>query len=318
MSETEELWARLARPFDPIGALEAFSGMVPSAAHHLVDLRFITSAEVDAMLDRMHETLRALAIATTSSPTRSVGEVRGPVLWSETVAARAASPGAHDVYICSSPVKAYDTEENRVLVHALLRVRDAARTADPAIHPTGPEEELRRARHNGTRAIRALEHRTLASVSKTRPDGRAMRKARSGAKARSYRSAVAVLARAAEPVSADEVLEHCDEHTQRQHGIVLALLDRLQSGGRVGAAHLRVENGTLRAGPLRYVHRHRADAEGVYGIMLGNLLLDAPDDTGDFDPVGAEIALFERSAGRPSLVVHSATDIERAIRLTQL
>jgi hypothetical protein len=317
MSATEELWARLDRPFDPSGALEAFSGMLPSDAHHLVDLRFITSAEVDAMLDRMHETLRALSIATTSSPTRSVGEVRGPVLWSETIAARSASPGAHDVFICASPVKAYDTEENRVLVHALLRVRDAARTADPAAHPTGPEADLRRARHNGTRAIRALEHRTLASVSKSRPDGRALHKARSGAKARSYRSAVAVLARAKEPLLADEVRTYCDAHTRRQHGIVLALLDRLHSLGR-SDAHLRIENGTLRAGPLRYVHRHRAEEEGVYGVLLGNLLLDAPNASANVDPVDEEIALFERAGGRPSLVVQSSTDIERAIRLAVL
>jgi hypothetical protein len=315
MSATEELWARLDRPFDPIGALEAFSGMLPADAHHLVDLRFITSAEVDAMLDRMHETLRALSIATTSSPTRSVGEVRGPVLWSETIAARSASPGAHDVFICASPVKAYDTEENRVLVHALLRIRDAARTADPAAHPTGPEADLRRARHNGTRAIRALEHRTLASVTKSRPDGRALHKARSGAKARSYRTAVAVLARAKEPLLAGEVRDYCDAHTRRQHGIVLALLDRLRNMGRTDVAHVRVENGTLRAGPLRYVQRHRADEEGAYGVLLGNLLLDAPTATRHVDPVDEEIALFERAGGRPSLVVQSSTDIERAIRL---
>jgi hypothetical protein len=318
MSATDELWARLDRPFDPVGAVEAFSGMPPAVAHHLVDLRFITSAEVDLMLDRMHETLRALAIATTSSPVRSVGEVRGPVLWSETVAARSASPGAHDVYICSSPVKAYDTQENRVLVHALLRVRDAARTADPVAHPTGLDEDLRRARHNGTRAIRALEHRTLASVTKGRPDGRALRKARSGAKARSYRSAMAVLERAKDPVSVDEVRSHCDEHTRRQHSILLALLNRIGGTGGGDAAHLRVENGTLRAGPLRYVHRHRADHEGLYGILLGNLLIDVPATSGDVDPVDAEIALFKRARGGPSLVVQSGTDIERAIRLAGL
>jgi hypothetical protein len=197
-------------------------------------------------------------------------------------------------------------------------VRDAARTADPAVHPSGLEEELRRARYNGTRAIRALEHRTLASVSKGRPDGRALRKARSGAKARSYRSAIAVLERARDPVSVEEVLSHCDDHTRRQHSIILVLLDRMRSIGRPDTGHLRVENGTLRAGPLRYVQRHRADRKGLYGILLGNLLLDAPATSGDVDPVDAEIALFERSAGGPSLVVQSRTDIERAIRLARL
>jgi len=312
---TEQLWDQLDRPFEPASAVEAFSGMHPGDARHLVDLGFATSSEVDGMLDRMGETLRSLSIATTSSPTRTTGEIRGPVLWSETIAARSASPGAGDVYICISPVKAYDTEENRVLVHALLRIRDAARTADPAAHPSGPEDLLRRARHNGTRAIRALEHRTLASVSRDRPDGRAMRRARSGSKARSYRSAVAVIERAHEPITGEEVLEFCDDHTARQHKLLLVLVERLRELGHEDVRHVRVEDGTLRAGPLHYLHQHRSTNDGLYGIMLGNLLLDVPDGR---DPVEAEAALIARAHGHPALVVQTWADVERAIRLAQL
>src|SRR5262249_45050838 len=162
-----------------------------------------TSREADQLLDRMHEIVRSLAVATTSSPTRSIGEVRGPVLWSETAAARASSPGAGDVYICASPVKAYDTDENQVLVDALGVIRNAARAADPTGHSHGHDELIRRARYNGTRAIRALEHRTLASMRPRRPTARAVQKARTGLRARNYRSAVAVIERGADPLDVD-------------------------------------------------------------------------------------------------------------------
>jgi len=308
----------LVRPFHPAGALEALTGIAPASAHHLVDLAFVTSPEVDALLDRMHETLRGLSIATASTPVRSVGEVRGPILWSETIAARSASPGAHDVYICVSPVKAYDTDENRVLVSALARVRDAARAADPTVHHDDPDDVLRRARHNGTRAIRALEHRTLASVSRAKTSGRSMQKARSGSKARSYRTAVAVLDHCATPITSDDVSALCDDQTVRQHQLVLDLLDRMVKHGHPDAGQLRVHDGTLRAGPLRYLHHHRAEADGVFGVLLGDLLLDAADPTEGRDTVQAEIDLVHRAHGHPALVVEHANDIERAFRLARI
>src|SRR5688572_17819644 len=124
---TIELWYRLARPFDAVSAVEALTALYPTTARQLVGMCLATSREADALLDRMHEIVRSLSIATTTVPVRHEGEVRGPILWSETVAARSASPGAGNVFVCASPVKAYDTDQNRVLRFALSRVRDAAR-----------------------------------------------------------------------------------------------------------------------------------------------------------------------------------------------
>lgn len=312
MSATAELWERLARPFDPVTTLEHLVGLAPGDARQLVEIGLVTCAETDELLDRMHDTLRALAIATTTRPTRSVGEIRGPVLWGETIAARSASPGAADTYICASPVKAYDTDENRVLVHALVNIRNASRIADPAANANAPEDLLRRARYNGTRAIRALEHRTLSSVTRARPDGRAMRKARTGSKARSYRNAVAVLDRAGDPVDLDELDGLCDERTAAQHRLLLALLDRAAP-----AEFLRVDAGVLRGGPIRYLHPSRPESDGLSGVLVGDLLVDVADRD-DLDPVEAEAALVARAQGHPGLVVHSPTDIERALRLARV
>jgi hypothetical protein len=268
---TIELWNRLERPFDPIDAVEALTGLHRTAARRFVGARLATCREADHLLDSMHEIVRSLAVATASNPTRTEGEVRGPVLWSETIAARAASPGAGNVFICASPVKAYDTDENQVLVHALAAIRDAAHAADPTGHSQGDDEVIRRARHNGTRAIRALDHRTLASVLHRRPSARAVQKARAGLRARNYRAAVDVIDRGVDPVDASAVIEQCDELTLRQHGLFLALADRL------GEPTVRVVGPTLQAGPLRWVPAHRAERCAPHRIQLGDLVLDAAD-----------------------------------------
>ena len=308
---TLELWHRLIRPFDAAAAVEALTGMHATNARQIVGMRLATSREADALLDRMHETVRSLSIATTSSPARCEGEVRGPILWSETMAARSASPGAANVFVCASPVKAYDTEENRVLRYALSKLRDAARDADPTGHSHGDDETIRRARFNGTRAIRALEHRTLVAVSKAKPNGRAVQKARTGSRARTYRPAVALLERAVEPLDAELVAEHCDDHTRRQHGLLLALADRLQLGP------FHVTGQWLENGPLRYVHKQRAGTDEMYGVLLRDLLLDVPDPMNNIDRFTAERNLNARSHDHPVMIVTGPEDVDRAIRLTR-
>ena len=182
---------------------------------------------------------------------------------------------------------------------------------DPTGHSHGDDEVVRRARYNGTRAIRALEHRTMAAVTKARPSGRAVQKARTGTRARSYRPAVALLERSFEPIDAEAVAERCDDHTRRQHGLLLALADRLQLGP------FRVTGPLLENGPLRYVHRHRAGDDEMYGVLLGTLLLDVPDPANGIDRVQAERNLTARAHGHPILIVTGPEDIDRAIRLTR-
>jgi hypothetical protein len=309
---TEELWQRLKRPFEPAAAVQALTGLHANAARQLVALHLAGSPEADLLLDRMHDIVRTLAIATTSHPVRTTGEVRGPILWSETIAARTASPGASGVLICSSPVKAYDTPENHVLAYSLARIRDAAQAIER--HPAEPVAGTlsRRARHNGTRAARALEHRTLAGIDRTKPHGRELRAARSGSRSRHYRPAVAMLERAMDPVPAAVIVAITNARAKRQHGLLLALLDRLDPA----AGTLQIEDAGVLCGPVRYLHPHRPGPDGVYGILVDGLLLDVPD--GDRDPAQAELDLIARANGRPALVVRGPADVDRALRLTGL
>ena len=307
---TEELWARLKRPFDPAGALHALTGLHPNAARQLVSLRLAGSPEADALLDNMHEIVRSMAISTTTHPVRTLGDVRGPILWSATIAARTASPGASGVLVCSSPAKAYDTPENRVLAHALARIADAAHAIErkPAEPVAGTLS--RRARHNGTRAARALEHRTLAGVERRKPNGRALRVARSGTRRNKYRYAVAMLDRAADPVPPAVIVAITSPRVARQHGLLLALIERLGAA----AETLQVDDGGLLSGPLSYRHPSRVDPDVVHGILLDGLLLDVVEK-GE-DPAIAEIELLARAHGHPALLVRGLTDVDRALRLT--
>ena len=108
-----------------------------------------------------------------TEPERCYGELRGPVLWSETMSARSASAGDPGLFVCATTTKAYDTDENRVLKAALDAIR---RAGVDAVHgsDTWHDDVARRARHNGNRASHLLEHRTLSGVPVTRVSGRAM------------------------------------------------------------------------------------------------------------------------------------------------
>ncbi len=313
-SATAELWRRLGRPFDPVGALEAMTGLPPFACRQLVGLGLAVSDEADHLLEGIHDTIRSLAIATASVPVRAVGEIRGPVLWGETLAARAGSPGAGQVFICSAPLRAYDTEENRVLCHALSLVRAASTLVEHSVVGHDPDPSVQHARANGDRAAKALEHRSLLSVPRGRPSNRALRKARSGSRANVYRPALNVLQRAAEPVEAATVVNSCDEHTRRQHALLLALHERFREFF-VDPGPYRVEGATLRSGPLRYMHPRRADSDGIYGVLCGDLLVDVAPETAD--TASAEQALAARAFGHRVLLVTRAEDLDEAVQQSE-
>lgn len=249
------LWRRLAVPVDPVVAAEALVGLPPPNARVLLAVALAASPEADELVEGIPGLLRSLAVSTTARPVRCDGEIRGPVLWSETMAARAASPGAGGVFICSSPVKAYDTDENRVLVAAFHRLHRAAMAAEIHLEgePRPSDADLRRARHNGERIRRALEHRSLQAVGRVRPSGRMLQKARAGTKAGVFRIAVALLQRSWAEVGAEDLEPFLDSASLAEHLLAADALDRLQAEGRL-VERLRIIDGSVVSGPFAYRH----------------------------------------------------------------
>jgi hypothetical protein len=309
------IWERLARPYDPEAVIEAVLGLPHRIVRELVGAAIATSDEAEALLDAMPGTLRSLAIATTDQPARCYGEIRGPVMWAETVAARSASAGDPGLYVCSTTAKAFDTDENRVLVAALDNVRRAGRRVADLDDGSIDESVLRRARHNSDLALRYLEHRTLLDVPRSqRPSPRALHRTRSGTRKRSYLPALRMLERVREPFSKASLELFSDPRTTAQHDLVAAVIRALEARGYpLGPFH--TNEGDLVAGPVRYRHARRSDrADTLHGILVGKVVLDVPEE-GEPDRLAAARRLEQRSQGRPSVLVDMPEDIDSAVEL---
>jgi hypothetical protein len=304
---------RLGRPYDPEKVAAALLGLPGRLARQLVGAVLATSDETEDLLAAMPSIVRSMAIATTDRPERCFGELRGPVLWGETMSARSASAGDPGLFVCATTTKAYDTDENRVLKAALATVHRAAGNTEHGVDAHG-DEVLRRARHNGQQAARLLEHQTLAQVPVVGPSPRALRRTRAGSRRHTYRPALAVLRRAGEPLTAEHFGAFADPRTQAQHDLLAATVAGLEA--RTGTRLvLRSDRGAIVGGPLRYHHPGRSnDPDHVDGITVEGVVLDVPDPL-DADLERARAALHARAGTRRAVLVTSDADLEVALSL---
>jgi len=307
----EFLWGRLARPLNVAPAVGALLGVPTSVTRQFVGVAIATSPPAERLLDRMPKLLRSLSISTVDTSVRCVGEIRGPVLWSETMAARSATAGDPGMFVCSTPARAYGTPDNQVLVAALDTIHRGGLEVDRGTSPIGGDPLLRRARSNAARALRFLEHRSLGSVERRRPPRRIIQRARAGGRP-SFRLAMAVLDRADEPVEVDHLLPFCTEATAAQHDVLVAVIRQLETHGvRLPAFH--IDQHVLRSGPLSYRHVGTDAVEAAGGIRVGNVVFGVPQVLGT-DRHAAEAALGARiAAGRSPVLVLGRADILRGI-----
>jgi hypothetical protein len=307
-----ELWRRMARPFNAAETIDALLGLSHTVVRQFIGAMIATSAEAENLLDGMTATMRSLATSMTTQAERCHGDVRGPILWSETMSARAASNGAEDLFVCQAATRAYDITENRVLVAALHHVFEGAQDARIVSEKTYDDPTLRTARHNGDRARTYLQHPSLRSVTHEKPNGRAIKRTRSGKKKDSYKPALEMIERAADPISATDLLPFCDRRTRAQHRVLLTLVQRVEQEG-TKLPGFRAEQGVLYAGPLQYHHPHTlGQINRLSGILIGNLLVDVPDRLRERSRKRAEEDLQLRADGRQCMVIMNRDDIEHA------
>ena len=309
-----EIWARLSKPFDVVRTVSALVGLPQAEVAQAVGSDIANSFEAEALMLSMPATLRSLATSLQTQTERCVGSIRGPVLWSETMSARASSFGDEGLFVCKTPSRAYDIDENRVLVAALNAVREAAQAAEHNNQHALDDPVIRAARRRGLEANRFLEHPSLASVTRERPKPRAMKRTRSGKHRKSYQPAIAMLDRAANPLDLEAVRALCDERTRAQHAVLIGLMRRLETHGRTQLPPFRVERGALFSGPVQYYHSRRlGDRKAMSGIVIGQLLVDVPDRLHDPNRKRAEASLAARSGNRRTMVVMSNDDLDDAV-----
>ena len=314
LDATAELWSRLARPFDMGHTVDALLGLSTDVVEQLVGVLVATCDEAETLLGGMPRTLRTLKTSVGTNNERCMGELRGPVQWSETLAAQASSLGNRDVYVCASTRRAYDIEENQVLVGALKAVAKAGASVDTVGSDSYEDEGLRRARHNAKVARRYLDHRTLEAIRiQGRPSPRAIKRTRSGKSSAAYRPALAMLERVNEPLSLNELSPYCDRRTRVQHGVLVGVIEELEARGmRVPA--LRAEGGSLFAGPVEFVHpRRRGDRSRLHGVLIGNVLVDVPESLKNRDRAAAQLELEARAHGRRVVPIVEPDDVVHAV-----
>ncbi len=109
-----------------------------------LSISLAASEEAGALLDGMELRVRTLTTSVETQTERCVNSVRGPVLWSETLTARANALGNDDVFVCATPSRSFDTVENRVLVAALEAIAKAGKAiAGSTGEKVAPEEAER-------------------------------------------------------------------------------------------------------------------------------------------------------------------------------
>jgi hypothetical protein len=210
-----------------VAAAVAVTGLPVRLVEDAARVSFALSCEFEALLDGMVERTRQLPSVLEDSPQRCVHSVRGPVMWSETMTARANSFGDEDVFVCRSVRRSFDCAENRLLVWLLERGSSAGRLLRRHSGTSGIAErmdpgELRRAQEIGARARASLDAPHLAGIPARSPNRTELSRMRH---ARAVGAETSVLltvrARARQPFTAEELASLCDPATSSMHEEVL-------------------------------------------------------------------------------------------------
>jgi hypothetical protein len=224
---TARLWRRRARGSQAIAYAAALIGEDVATLTDAVSISLAASDEASRLLDGMELRIRTLPSTVETHPERCIYSVRGPILWSETLTARANALGNEDVFVCSTSARSFDTVENRILVSAL----DAIARAGRALRgPTGEKvkgAEAERAAVVAAEAASWRAHPRLEGVKGGRLSGRDMARLRGGHRMSRMAPVLAVRARVAEPFIAEDLEGLADPWTRAYHQHVVTVLDAL-------------------------------------------------------------------------------------------
>ncbi len=284
-SPMARLWDRIERPLDAPLALATLLGVGLEDAHREVARAALTSASTLALIERLPMLLRSLDQTLTVRLERTSGEVRGPINWAETIAARATSGGAGDAVVCGSPARETDTPLNRTLVSVLERLGQLGPRLGPESAQGSPR--IVRAREVAHIARRTASSKALSPVARGRITTKDRSRARSARAAPRYAEVFDVDARLAEPLDPDGLGGECDPITTRRHELLVAVLEGLERRcGNLPA--MSCAGGVATCGPVEFRHHDRPGASPLGpGVSLAGVMLDVADETGTSSTPGA-------------------------------
>ena len=275
-SPTAELWRRRTRLSPAIGSATALIGIDSMTLADATAISLAASDEAAHLLDGMELRLRTLNTTVATSAERCVFSVRGPVLWSETITARANALGNEDVFVCMTTSRSFNTVENQILVAALDSIARAERALKGPTGEMVDPGEVERIAAVAQEARRWRNNPRLADVKVGRISGRSFARMRGGHRMARMTPVLAIRNRVNEPFVPEDVDGLADDHTRAYHGFVLRVLDAAgEATGRI--PHLTFSDGGLWSGPLMFRHP-AAPGPGDAGLTLrGRPILPPPE-----------------------------------------
>lgn len=112
-------WTMLHSQADRLHGAHCLIGMPTTDLRAHADYLLLTSSATSLVLNQMDIMIRELNTAIEDDVELSMMSVRGPILWSETMTARAHSFGNEDVYMCRVTARTFNTAENRFILATL-------------------------------------------------------------------------------------------------------------------------------------------------------------------------------------------------------
>jgi hypothetical protein len=141
-------------------------------------------------------------------------------------------------------------------------VDEEAAAEPPEVGPVRPPRAgIRRARANGERAKRALEHRSLSAVPQGRVTGRMIHKTRTSTKAPVFRTAVDVVQRSWAVTGPDDLAGYVDEEAAAEHRLAADVADIL-AARELLPERLVVDDGVVAGGPFAYARGRGVAVDG--------------------------------------------------------
>lgn len=249
-----------------------FTGVPKESAQFLSTDVIAGTIVAKTFIELIEKNFRNLTTNMLEKEVRSMGELHGPIKWSETLSWRSTSFGAEHFYVSKAQIRSYNCPENRILVAALDKI---AKSVPKKIKDTREDlEAVRVAR----KADLILNHRHLKDVPILSPDKLSFDKKRTRMAKKSdiYSSALDILRvrdfqQKENLPEANEILYlTCDDRTKAIHRLVAELNSCLENfETQPKELKIKTEENNLRLGEIEF----RGGKKQGY-VMWNNTILE--------------------------------------------
>ncbi len=228
LEPTAELWRRRSPRSPAIACATALTGIDNATLADATAIALAASEEAEHLLEGMELRIRTLPTTVTNAAERCINSVRGPIMWAETITARANALGNDDVFVCMTTERSFDTVENQLLVDALESIAAAGKALRGPTGERVDEQDAARIAAFAQEAAGWRKDSRLAGVRPRRLTGRSAARVRGGHRKAKMEPVLAVRRRAREPFRPDDMVGLADEWTRALHRSVLRVLDAME------------------------------------------------------------------------------------------